>query len=125
MTPATTDALVFFGATGDLAYRKVFPALHALARRGELRVPVIGVSSTGPSLRKAYYSNYGTKQVDVVAPGGDRRFQPPGTAIHGGGRVLGAWPAEAIGSTSPSSASASWNNAAASGRSRCARWCRT
>jgi glucose-6-phosphate 1-dehydrogenase len=39
-----TDALVIFGATGDLAYRKIFPALHALARRGRLDVPVLGVS---------------------------------------------------------------------------------
>ncbi|TML64077.1 MAG: hypothetical protein E6G22_05120 [Actinobacteria bacterium] len=63
---------------------------------------VVGVASTGSLDRKAYYSNYGTQQVDVVAPGGDRRFQPPGAGIHGGGRVLGAWPAEAIGSIDPS-----------------------
>ncbi|GIW40773.1 MAG: hypothetical protein KatS3mg076_1350 [Candidatus Binatia bacterium] len=39
-----SDALVFFGATGDLAYKKIFPALHALTRRGLLDVPVIGVA---------------------------------------------------------------------------------
>ncbi len=44
MTPARSDALVFFGATGDLAYKKIFPALHAMARRGHLNVPVIGVA---------------------------------------------------------------------------------
>ena len=38
-----SDALVFFGATGDLAFKKIFPALHALVKRGELNVPVIGV----------------------------------------------------------------------------------
>jgi glucose-6-phosphate 1-dehydrogenase len=38
-----SDALVFFGATGDLAFKKIFPALHALAKRGQLDVPVIGV----------------------------------------------------------------------------------
>ncbi|MCB1740116.1 MAG: glucose-6-phosphate dehydrogenase [Gammaproteobacteria bacterium] len=38
------DALVLFGATGDLAYKKIFPALHALIRRGRLDVPVIGVA---------------------------------------------------------------------------------
>jgi glucose-6-phosphate 1-dehydrogenase len=38
------DALVFFGATGDLAYKKIFPALYALTRRGRLDVPVIGVA---------------------------------------------------------------------------------
>lgn len=41
-----SDALVIFGATGDLAYRKIFPALQALARRGRLDVPVIGVART-------------------------------------------------------------------------------
>jgi lantibiotic leader peptide-processing serine protease len=63
---------------------------------------VVGVSSTGYLDQKAYYSNYGTKQVDVAAPGGDRRFQPPMAGLHGGGRVLGAWPAETIGSIDPS-----------------------
>src|SRR5262245_15249615 len=38
------DALVFFGATGDLAYKQIFPALHALARAGRLDMPVIGVA---------------------------------------------------------------------------------
>ena len=38
------DALVLFGATGDLAKRKLFPALYHLVRRGELTVPVIGVA---------------------------------------------------------------------------------
>lgn len=38
------DALVLFGATGDLAYEQIFPALQAMTRRGHLDVPVIGVS---------------------------------------------------------------------------------
>ena len=37
-----SDALVFFGITGDLAFKKIFPALHAMARRGKLDVPVVG-----------------------------------------------------------------------------------
>src|SRR5262249_39695866 len=41
------DALVFFGATGDLAYKKIFPALHGMARRGRLTMPVIGVAKSG------------------------------------------------------------------------------
>ncbi|HEY2437005.1 MAG TPA: glucose-6-phosphate dehydrogenase [Solirubrobacteraceae bacterium] len=41
------DALVFFGASGDLAYKQVFPALAALAKRGVLRVPIIGVARSG------------------------------------------------------------------------------
>jgi glucose-6-phosphate 1-dehydrogenase len=47
MTPTPADALVFFGATGDLAYKKIFPALHGMARRGHLKMPVIGVAKSG------------------------------------------------------------------------------
>ncbi|HJU29453.1 MAG TPA: glucose-6-phosphate dehydrogenase [Candidatus Binataceae bacterium] len=42
-----SDALAFFGATGDLAYKKIFPALHAMARKGKLDFPVIGVAKSG------------------------------------------------------------------------------
>jgi len=42
-----SDALVFFGATGDLAYKKIFPALQAMVKRGHLDVPVIGVAKAG------------------------------------------------------------------------------
>ncbi len=42
-----SDALVFFGATGDLAYKKIFPALQAMARRGRLDFPVVGVGRSG------------------------------------------------------------------------------
>jgi glucose-6-phosphate 1-dehydrogenase len=42
-----SDALVFFGATGDLAHKKIFPALQAMVRHGHLDVPVIGVAKTG------------------------------------------------------------------------------
>ena len=50
MTTALSDALVFFGATGDLAYKKIFPALQAMARRGHLDLPVIGVAKSGWTL---------------------------------------------------------------------------
>lgn len=43
MNSSPSDALVFFGATGDLAFKKIFPALQAMAKRGDLTVPVIGV----------------------------------------------------------------------------------
>ena len=46
------DALVFFGATGDLAYKKIFPALYAMARRGNLDLPILGVSRAGWGLEK-------------------------------------------------------------------------
>ena len=47
-----SDALVFFGATGDLAYKKIFPALQALVKRGHLEVPVIGVAKAGWNLEQ-------------------------------------------------------------------------
>jgi glucose-6-phosphate 1-dehydrogenase len=47
MTDFHSDALVFFGATGDLAYKKIFPALQALQKRGHLDVPVVGVAKAG------------------------------------------------------------------------------
>jgi glucose-6-phosphate 1-dehydrogenase len=43
MAAPISDALVIFGVTGDLAYKKIFPALQALARRRELNVPIVGV----------------------------------------------------------------------------------
>jgi len=46
------DALVFFGATGDLAFKKIFPALHRMARRGVLDMPIICVSRGGSTLAK-------------------------------------------------------------------------
>jgi len=45
-----SDALVFFGATGDLAYKKVFPALQAMAKRGRLAMPVVGMGRSGWTL---------------------------------------------------------------------------
>ncbi|MFE7214102.1 glucose-6-phosphate dehydrogenase [Streptomyces sp. NPDC001698] len=47
MTRGRSDALVFFGATGDLAYKQVFPALAALVARQQLDVPLIGVAKSG------------------------------------------------------------------------------
>jgi len=45
-----SDALVFFGATGDLAYKKIFPALQGMIKRGTLTMPVIGVPKSGSEL---------------------------------------------------------------------------
>ncbi len=47
MSNGHSDALVFFGATGDLAYKKIFPALQAMVKRGHLDAPVIGVAKAG------------------------------------------------------------------------------
>ena len=45
MAASRSDALVLFGVTGDLAHKMIFPALYAMAKRGALKVPVIGVAS--------------------------------------------------------------------------------
>jgi glucose-6-phosphate 1-dehydrogenase len=47
MTGSHSDALVFFGATGDLAYKKIFPALQAMSKRGNLDIPIVGVAKAG------------------------------------------------------------------------------
>jgi glucose-6-phosphate 1-dehydrogenase len=52
MSEIHSDALVFFGATGDLAYKKIFPALQAMIQRGHLDIPVIGVAREGWSLEQ-------------------------------------------------------------------------
>lgn len=52
MNKSKSDALVFFGATGDLAYKKIFPALQAMVKRGHLDVPVIGVAKAGWNLEQ-------------------------------------------------------------------------
>ena len=52
MTISSSDAFVFFGATGDLAHKKIFPALQAMIRRGELDMPVIGMGRAGWTVDK-------------------------------------------------------------------------
>src|SRR3989441_2194219 len=52
MSNGHSDAFVFFGATGDLAYKKIFPALHAMVKRGHLNLPVIGVAKAGWNLEQ-------------------------------------------------------------------------
>lgn len=46
MTTPRSDAFVFFGASGDLAYKQIFPALQAMIRRGHLNIPIIGVAKS-------------------------------------------------------------------------------
>jgi len=50
MNATHSDAFVFFGATGDLAFKKIFPSLQAMAKRGHLNVPVIGIGRSAPDL---------------------------------------------------------------------------
>ena len=52
MTNQHSDALVFFGATGDLAYKKIFAALQGMIKRGHLNMPVIGVAKSGWNLQQ-------------------------------------------------------------------------
>ncbi len=52
MAAPHSDALVFFGASGDLAYKKIFPSLQSMVRRGTLNVPVVGVARSGWNLEQ-------------------------------------------------------------------------
>ncbi len=52
MSNSHSDALVLFGVTGDLAYKKIFPALQAMIKRGHLNVPVVGVARANLSLEQ-------------------------------------------------------------------------
>jgi glucose-6-phosphate 1-dehydrogenase len=54
MTASRSDALVLFGVTGDLAHKMIFPALYAMVKRGNLRVPVIGVALPKWSLARLH-----------------------------------------------------------------------
>src|SRR5947209_17879578 len=50
--PEQSDALVFFGISGDLAFKQVIPALQALVRDGRLEVPIVGVAKNGWDLEQ-------------------------------------------------------------------------
>jgi glucose-6-phosphate 1-dehydrogenase len=52
MNNVQSDAFVFFGATGDLAYKKIFPALYAMVQRGGFHIPIIGMARAGWDLDK-------------------------------------------------------------------------
>src|SRR5580700_2378049 len=52
MDNSNSDALVFFGATGDLAYKQIFPALQALVKRHGLDIPIVGVAKAGWNLEQ-------------------------------------------------------------------------
>src|ERR1017187_245641 len=54
MTASRSDALVLFGVTGDLAHKMIFPALYAMAKRGTLKIPVIGVAFPKWSLARLH-----------------------------------------------------------------------
>ena len=63
-----SDALVLFGATGDLAHKQIFPALYAMVKRGALTVPVIGVAHSRLGPRAA--ARPGRATASEEQPGG-------------------------------------------------------
>jgi glucose-6-phosphate 1-dehydrogenase len=71
MNDSHSDALVFFGATGDLAHKKIFPSLQAMVKRGTLNMPVIGIAKSGWNIdqlrSRAYDSLEKHGGVDRVA----------------------------------------------------------
>ena len=69
--PVASDALVLFGVTGDLAHRMIFPALYAMAKRGVLNVPVVGVASRPWSLKQLH--ERATDGIGKAGPIDDRR----------------------------------------------------
>jgi glucose-6-phosphate 1-dehydrogenase len=95
MSDSHSDALVFFGATGDLAYKKIFPSLQAMVKRGTFNMPVIGVAKADWNLdqfrNRAYDSLEKHGEVDRAAfdklsgmlryVGGDYRDSATFTAI--------------------------------------------
>jgi len=52
MADLHSDAFVFFGASGDLAYKQIFPALQSLIQHGQLDLSIIGVSKSGWNLHR-------------------------------------------------------------------------
>ena len=68
---APSDALVLFGVTGDLVHKMIFPALYAMAKRGVLNVPVVGVASSPWSLEQLIFTRSGcwTPWPSVTRPG--------------------------------------------------------
>ena len=73
MSESHSDALVFFGATGDLAYKKIFPALQAMVKRGHLDVPVIGVAKAGWNLDQLQGAGAATASRSTAASIGGLR----------------------------------------------------
>ncbi len=64
----SSDAFVFFGATGDLAFKKIFPALQSLVKRNRLDVPVVGVAKSG--FTREMLVARARESLEKYAPGG-------------------------------------------------------
>lgn len=72
MSALRSDALAFFGATGDLAFKKIFPALYAMARRNQLDLPVIGVARSGWTLEQ--FRAHARQSVEQAGPVDEEAF---------------------------------------------------
>jgi glucose-6-phosphate 1-dehydrogenase len=72
--PASADALVMFGVSGDLAHRKLLPALYTLTERGLLNLPVIGVAADPWQDRDL--AEHTTTAIKQARPDADPRPQP-------------------------------------------------
>jgi len=71
VTEVASDALVFFGASGDLAHKQIFPALYAMTKRGVLNLPVVGVAHSGWTLEQL--RNRARDSIEHTARGIDDR----------------------------------------------------
>jgi hypothetical protein len=69
------DALVLFGATGDLAFRKIYPALKEMMRHGHLKVPVIGVARAGWDLER--FRAWALSSIEAHGGGVDEAAKMP------------------------------------------------
>jgi hypothetical protein len=77
--PAPSDALVFFGATGDLAYKQIFPALQALVARHGFASPIVGVARSGGGAESP--GTFGPPEADRIFAPGDGWIDPQAAAI--------------------------------------------
>ena len=67
MEHTISDALVFFGATGDLAYKQIFPSLQRMAKRGRLKGPVVGVAKAGWTLEDLKNRDFLIRWIETEA----------------------------------------------------------
>jgi glucose-6-phosphate 1-dehydrogenase len=84
MNNSDSDALIFFGATGDLAFKKIFPSLQAMIKRGNLNVPVIGVAKAGWGIEQFSSSCRGNSDLSPSVWRRSRRNCSGGTDVFPG-----------------------------------------
>ena len=78
--PADPCAMVIFGATGDLAYKQIFPALQALVKRHNLDIPIVGVAKAGwdlDGLKEGGLRSADVSRLDLIVRWGGGPHQTP------------------------------------------------